>query len=164
MAHDAVSPSHTTPPSPTSRRTVLRASTGVLVGLAAVPAVAACGSDDDGQASTGSSASTAGGGGASGALAALEDIPVGGAIAVSAGGQNLLLARPTDTTVVAYSSKCPHQGCRVGVGDGKFACPCHGAEFTLDTGEITKDPDPRGTTSGLTTVAVAVEGGNVVTA
>jgi nitrite reductase/ring-hydroxylating ferredoxin subunit len=140
--------------------------------------LAACGGGED-DASSGSTAggSTAGGGatggGATGSsstgdtagrVAALADVPVGGAIAVSANGQDLLVAQPTEGTVVAYSSKCPHQGCKVGVGDGKFACPCHGAEYELATGAITKDPDPAGNTGDLTTVAVTVQGTDVVTA
>lgn len=152
-----------------SRRAVLRAGTGVLAGVAAVSALAACGGGEGGttDAATAGNGSTGGGtstGGAAGRVAALSDIPVGGAIAVSANGQALLVAQPTQGSVVAFSSKCPHQGCSVGVGDGKFACPCHGAEYELATGAITKDPDPAGNTSDLTKVSVTVQGTDVVTA
>jgi nitrite reductase/ring-hydroxylating ferredoxin subunit len=136
--------------------------------MASVSALAACGDSAGNPPDAATTADGTGGststGGAAGRVAALADIPVGGAIAVSANGQDILVAQPTEGTVVAFSSKCPHQGCKVGIGDGKFACPCHGAEYELATGAITKDPDPAGNTSDLTKVAVSVQGTDVVTA
>jgi Rieske Fe-S protein len=46
---------------------------------------------------------------------------------------------------VMFSSICPHLGCRFNLDDGKskFACPCHGSQFTV-YGEHVAGPAPRG--------------------
>jgi Rieske Fe-S protein len=46
---------------------------------------------------------------------------------------------------VMFSSICPHLGCRFNWDDGmnKFACPCHGSQYTL-YGEHVAGPAPRG--------------------
>jgi isorenieratene synthase len=40
------------------------------------------------------------------------------------------------------SLACTHQGCIVDEKDGKYVCPCHGAEFDLE-GRVTKGPAKR---------------------
>ena len=51
----------------------------------------------------------------------------------------------TDMGFVIFSSICPHLGCRFVWDDAntKFACPCHGSQFT-STGEKIAGPAPRG--------------------
>lgn len=46
---------------------------------------------------------------------------------------------------VMFSSICPHLGCRFNWDDAqsKFACPCHGSQFTV-LGEHIAGPAPRG--------------------
>ena len=46
---------------------------------------------------------------------------------------------------VIFSPICPHLGCRFAWDDGgnKFACPCHGSQFTHE-GEHLAGPAPRG--------------------
>lgn len=151
-----------------SRRTVLRASAGVLAGGVAVSSLAACGgSDDEGGATAGgatadSGATTPAGGGSTpaagggDALATLSEVPVGGALAVSDGA--IILAQPTAGTVLAFDSKCPHQGCKVAVSGTELACPCHGSKFDVATGDVTNGP----ATTGLTKVDVTVDGDNIV--
>jgi nitrite reductase/ring-hydroxylating ferredoxin subunit len=154
-----------------TRRVVLTSATVGLAGASAF-ALAACapsttssgsGAADAAQApaapaSGGTSAGT--GGAASGSIAALADIPVGGAKSVTFGGKGLLVAQPTAGTVVAFSSVCPHQGCAVGVAKTDFECPCHGSAFALATGDVTHGPAQ----TGLTVVAVKVDGDQIVAA
>ncbi len=97
-------------------------------------------------------------GGAS--LGQLSDIPVGGAISADApGGTKLLLARPAENEVVAFSAVCPHQGCTVAPDDQQFTCPCHGSQFEL-SGDLKRGPAER----GLTPFAVELVDGQVLTA
>jgi nitrite reductase/ring-hydroxylating ferredoxin subunit len=43
----------------------------------------------------------------------------------------------------AYSSRCPHLGCRIGRVDGAaLVCPCHGSRFDLD-GHVLAGPAAR---------------------
>lgn len=55
------------------------------------------------------------------------------------------LTRTADTTVVAYSSICPHLGCAVAydAGSSHFKCPCHDSAFAA-TGERLAGPAERG--------------------
>ena len=135
---------------PLSRRTVLVAGAG---GVIAVPLLVACGGDD----ATTSPTSTATSKG--GALAQVADIPVGGAIsATTAEGDPILIAQPTEGTIVAFSAICTHQGCTVKPDDQRLLCPCHGSTYDLATGDNTGGPAP----SPLPKVTVTVEGGEVV--
>lgn len=146
-----------------SRRTMLSAGAGVPLGALLLTA---CGQDEpSGTTSTstptsppasdssGDAAGTAGG-----ALAAVADIPVGGALVVEKGpdGKPVVLARPRDGEVVAFSAICTHKGCTVTAqGDG-IVCPCHGSTYDL-TGRNTGGPAP----SPLPAVEVTVVDGEV---
>lgn len=91
-------------------------------------------------------------------LAALDDVPVGGAISVELpGGEPVIVARPTEDTVVAFSAICTHQGCTVKPEATEIRCPCHGSTYDL-AGENTGGPAP----SPLPPVDVTVADGLVV--
>lgn len=92
------------------------------------------------------------------ALAAVADIPVGGALVVEDGpdGKPVVLARPRDGEVVAFSAVCTHKGCTVKAEESALACPCHGSTFDL-TGANTGGPAP----SPLPKVEVTVTDGQV---
>ncbi len=49
---------------------------------------------------------------------------------------------------VAYDAVCPHLGCTVGYAPSMqlFACPCHGSEFEVMTGDVISGPAPHGLT------------------
>ena len=59
----------------------------------------------------------------------------------------------------AVERRCPHQGCPVSFvsKSAGFTCPCHRSAFDA-TGKVTRGP----ATSGLTTIAVAEQGGKIV--
>jgi Rieske Fe-S protein len=154
------------------RRGLLKAA---CVGCAAL-GLAACGGSSapapaaEGSAAaepTGSAAAEPSAGAASPSAAAagnvivkLAAIPVGGSISGRASGSRIVLARPTATTVVAFSSTCTHQQCTVEPNGRKYSCPCHGSEYDAFTGKNVSGPAP----SPLTAVAVKISGADVVEA
>jgi Rieske Fe-S protein len=91
----------------------------------------------------------------------LASIPLGGsASAKSPKGDPLLLARPTATTVVAFSAICTHQGCTVEPAGRQLGCPCHDSTYDAFTGQVLSGPAP----SALHPFAVKIVGTNVVAA
>ncbi|WP_132876858.1 ubiquinol-cytochrome c reductase iron-sulfur subunit [Tamaricihabitans halophyticus] len=141
----------------TNRRTAL--ATGALA-IGAVAAVAACDTED------GADSAPAGTTGAApepgdGALAQLGDIEVGGAIKTEgADGAEIIISRPSETEVVAFSATCTHQGCKVQPEEAELHCPCHGSAFDKQTGAVRNGP----ATEPLPEVAVRIDGERVVPA
>lgn len=93
-------------------------------------------------------------------LALAADIPVGGTAAATVDGHEILLARPAEGTVVAFSAICTHQGCVVAAAPTEFDCPCHGSRFEAATGEVLGGPAVR----PLNAIEVTVVDGAVVIA
>lgn len=127
-----------------SRRTVLVAGAGTALGAAAL---AGCGDDGEGSAepggSVGTSTGSAGTDGGTGGLVELSEVPVGGAVsATGKDGEPLIVAQPTEGTVVAFSAICTHKGCTVAPEDDILKCPCHGSTYELATGKNTGGPAP----------------------
>ncbi|KLN33587.1 Rieske (2Fe-2S) protein [Cellulosimicrobium cellulans] len=94
------------------------------------------------------------------ALASVDDVPVGGALAVTVDGAPLLVTQPAEGTFAAFSAICTHQGCTVAPGDGELLCPCHASRYDLATGAVLGGPAP----SPLPEVPVTVDGGEVTSA
>jgi len=145
------------------RRAVL---TGIgAVGLTGV--LAACGNDDT---SSTASADAAGTGStpsagaaaepsaaASGPLTAAADVPVGGGVVVN----GVLIVQPESGTFKAFNAACPHQGVQVGAPKNDvITCPAHASKFKADDGSRISGP----ATHGLTEIAVAVQGADIVRA
>ena len=86
-------------------------------------------------------------------VAILADIPVGGGLAATLDGKPILLAQPTEGTVVAFSAICTHQGCKVEPAATEFDCPCHQSRYDLATGEVLGGPAPRALDPVTVTVA-----------
>ena len=129
-----------------TRREVL-AGAGLLAGAGVL---AACG--------VGSSGGGRGPGGQStGPLAAVANIPVGGAVAATLDGQPILLTQAKAGTIVGLSAICTHQGCTALPRGGQLLCPCHGSIYALD-GSNVSGPAP----APLPPVAVHVVGGEVL--
>lgn len=152
-----------------SRRSML---CGVLVALAVPGGLAACGTAST-PGSTGSTGSTNGGstpttggsapttgGSATEGIVSLSEVPDGGGVVVEAGGKSLVVTR-SGSTVKAFDAACPHAGTTVGApSGGTITCPNHGSQFSASDGAVKKGP----ATSGLKTVAVKVQGDQVVLA
>lgn len=91
-------------------------------------------------------------------IAALADIPVGGSIAATIGGEPVLLAQPSEGEVVAFSAICTHQACVVAAAGSKFECPCHGSIFDAATGDVDQGP----ALEPLAQVPVTIDGDRVI--
>jgi Rieske Fe-S protein len=148
------------------RRGLLKAA---CVGCAALGLAACGGSSSPGATAAESSAPTeaplSGGSpsaaAASAAIIALAAIPVGGSASARApSGKKIVLARPTATSVVAFSSTCTHQGCTVEPDGARYTCPCHGSVYDAFTGKNISGPAP----APLPAFAVKVSGADVVEA
>lgn len=146
-----------------SRRNVLVAGTGAVLGAGVL---AACGGGGDTgstaqESPTGATASGGPGGSGGGAhpLAKVSDVPVGGAVsATDADGKPVIVAQPSAGDVVAFSAICTHAGCTVAPAGKILQCPCHGSTYDLATGDNTGGPAP----APLEKIAVKVRGGQVV--
>jgi thiosulfate dehydrogenase (quinone) large subunit len=91
------------------------------------------------------------------AIASLESLPVGGAVAFSGpGGEPCALFRLGTDTVAAFSRICTHAGCEVGYDSGSrlLVCPCHGAEFDPSRGA---EPVAGPTSTPLPPVKVVID-------
>lgn len=142
---------------PITRRTALAAG---AVGVGVV-ALGACSSDESkpaakkGAEPTPAASSPA----PAGAIAALSDVPVGGAIAAKGSdGKPIIVAQPTAGQVVAFTAVCTHGGCTVAPKGKDLDCPCHGSKYNAFTGEVINGPAPK----ALAKVDVKVDGTNVV--
>lgn len=85
-------------------------------------------------------------------------LPVGGSSSLAVSGRNYLFYRPDETTVLAYTSICTHQGCTVGVTKELFKCPCHGSEYSHDDGSVIQGPAPK----PLTRYAAEIKDGKIL--
>jgi nitrite reductase/ring-hydroxylating ferredoxin subunit len=138
------------------RRHVLRCA--ALCGAA--PLLVACGSDEG----TPGGAATESSGPAGEALVPTADVPVGSGVVLD----DVIVAQPTEGEFVAFTTVCTHQGAKVSTvsTDGVMTCSLHGSQFSIEGGENLRGPngDPAGSVADLPTVAVAVEGDQVVRA
>jgi cytochrome b6-f complex iron-sulfur subunit len=65
---------------------------------------------------------------------------VGGAATVQASTGTYLVARTAQSTFVALTAICTHEGCSVsGFANSVYVCPCHGAEFST-SGSVVQGP------------------------
>lgn len=154
-----------------TRRRVLRDAGAGVLSIGAIGTLVACG-DGDEDAGTPDERSDGGYGvprdedppapeeaPAGDAIAAIDDIPVGGAISATAsGGAEIILARPSEAEVVGFSAVCTHQGCTVAPAEDEIRCPCHGSVYEMLTGENVSGPAP----SPLEPFDVRVAGDSVI--
>jgi Rieske Fe-S protein len=139
-----------------TRRSVVTVGAAAALGVAGAAGLAGCGGSSSGSTTGTSSAAT--GGSAAAPLAKLSEVPVGGAVKVSAASGEVIVAQPEAGKVVAFSAVCTHQGCKVAPVGKELDCPCHGSKFDAFTGAVLRGP----AASPLASVPVKVDGGNVV--
>ena len=88
-------------------------------------------------------------------------VMVGGTLALTANeldGSGILLYRKSDTSVLAFSRICTHNGCTIGsFQNGTSACPCHGSQFNT-SGSVVNGPAVNPLTQYSATIT-----GNIVT-
>ncbi len=68
-----------------------------------------------------------------------------------------ILIRESDGSLKAFSAVCTHAGCTVGYEGGVIYCPCHGGEYSPETGEVIAGPPP----AGLAPKQVLESGGQI---
>lgn len=101
---------------------------------------------------TTSPTTTVPGSGTSGARGVLigpaRSVPVGSAatFTVPSSGDPGLVVHLTEREFVAYDAVCPHMGCTVAWSPSAhlIACPCHGSQFAVLTGQVIQGPAPHG--------------------
>ena len=141
-------------PETTTTAFTRRRVTGFAVAGAAVPLLAACGSDTASDtagsgssaastpstsASAGASTSTSGSASAAAGLTSTSDIEVGGGKIFA--DEEVVVTQPTAGQFKCFSAVCTHQGCIVAsVEDGEIVCACHGSHFSISTGEPDSGP------------------------
>ena len=155
-----------------TRRVLLAEFAGMALAIAGISALAkgsysgprtlTAGSGGVGGGSAGGSNSTAGSSSVpSGAvkLGPANRLPSGQAATYSdpADGSPDILIRESDGSLKAFSAVCTHAGCTVGYEGGVIVCPCHGGEFSAETGEAIAGPPP----SGLAPKKVLEAGGQI---
>ena len=59
-----------------------------------------------------------------------------------ADGSPDILIRDSEGNLKAFSAVCTHAGCTVGYEGGTIVCPCHGGEYSAETGEVIAGPPP----------------------
>src|SRR6478672_5128294 len=128
------------------RRTVIRGAGVVGVAALGATALAACGGDSSTSTSTAGSsssssaaASTQAGGSGGGAGIPKADIPVGGGTIIAA--TKTVVTQPKAGEFKAFTSICTHMGCPVAqVSNGTIDCNCHGSQYDIATGAVTRGP------------------------
>src|SRR5262249_19659917 len=77
-----------------------------------------------------------------------DAVKLGPANALASGhpadGSPDILIRGSDGSLKAFSAVCTHAGCEVGYEGGVIVCPCHGGEYSAETGEVIAGPPPEG--------------------
>ncbi len=88
----------------------------------------------------------------------LADIPVGGAVILTA--EQVVATQPTAGEYRGFSAICTHQGCTLESVQGQDAvCPCHGSRFSIVDGSVVQGP---ATEPLVPASEVTVDGENLV--
>ena len=73
---------------------------------------------------------------------ATSKVSVGGGVILA--DADYVVTQPSKGSYKAFSKICTHQGCPVAeVRDGVIHCNCHGSEYSIKDGSVTKPPAPK---------------------
>lgn len=136
-----------------TRRSTLRATTAAT-GAACALALAGCAPSAADIKKKGSTPADIPTGGTAHQVGRLSELPVGGTAAATAGDVEVMLFRPDETTVLAYTDICTHAGCKVAPHGEDFKCPCHGTIFQGSDGTVVSGPAKQ----ALPRYAAAIDG------
>ncbi len=147
----------------TTRRTVLRTAGVVALAGAGVVALAGCAAESTSGApsttpaepatsepassspaaeSTSAKPSASKAQAPKGPSVATSKVPVGGGVILA--DADYVVTQPSKGSYKAFSKICTHQGCPVAeVRDGVIHCNCHGSEYSIKDGSVTKPPAPK---------------------
>lgn len=123
---------------PLTRRDTLRIATAAT-GAACALALAGCAP----AGTTGNAGKTAAdipSGGTPHQVGRISELAVGATAGATANGVDVMLFRPDEATVLAYSDICTHAGCKVAPQGADFKCPCHGTIFKGSDGTVVSGP------------------------
>ena len=115
-----------------SRRMVLGSAGAVGAGVAATTALAACGAvgGEPAAAPTQTGPVT---------LGPTSEVPVGGGKIFPE--QMVVVTQPAAGTFKCFSATCTHAGCLLhDVTGGTINCTCHGSQFSIADGSVTRPP------------------------
>jgi Rieske Fe-S protein len=69
-------------------------------------------------------------------------VPVGGGVILE--NADYVVTQPSKGKYKAFSKICTHQGCPVAaVENGVIHCNCHGSEYSITDGSVTRPPAPK---------------------
>ena len=122
-----------------TRRNALRATTAAT-GAACALALAGCTPSGPAGPSQGTVPAEITTGGTPYQVGKISELPVGGTVAGVANGVEVMLFRPDETTVLAYTDICTHAGCQIAPNGTGFKCPCHGSVFKGADGTVEAGP------------------------
>ena len=76
------------------------------------------------------------------AIGPAASVPVGTAASFTDphSGDPAYVVHPIADVFHCFSGVCTHAGCTVDYSNGRFVCPCHGAEFDATTGAVLRGP------------------------
>ena len=132
-----------------SRRAVLGGAGVIGTGVVATAALAACG--DMGIQPAAAPKRTV-----PVALGSTADVPVGGGKIYA--DQVVVVTQPTAGTFKCFSATCTHAGCLLhDVTGGTINCTCHGSQFSIADGSVTRPPAER----PLPSEQITVNGGQI---
>jgi len=88
-------------------------------------------------------------------IASAADVPVGSGVVIAE--QKLVITQPTKGDFKGFTAICTHQGCTVNRVTDTINCPCHGSQFSIETGEPVAGPAP----TALAATKLVVQGDTI---